>query len=92
MLDDLTMMEIQTLARWIIQQGIPTQGPLLATSLLRTAQRLREKAVEVIPEEDNDVRKLINRYADCYETIGMIEGTSAGGALDLLKELLRKDQ
>ncbi len=86
---DLDKQEIDTLAKWIVQQGIPTQGPLLAASLLKTAEALRDKAFEV---RDHEVRHLIQRYARYYELVGMIEGVTAGGVIDLLRDMLQQAQ
>jgi len=89
MLDDITKMEIQVLAKWIINENIPTQGPLIGAKLLKVAQIMRDKAQEH-RKEDADVVKLIEHYADCYQIVGMVEGITAGGVIDLLKELIEK--
>jgi len=91
MLDDITKMEIQVLAKWIINENIPTQGPHIAARLLKVAQIMREKA-QVHRQEDEDVVKLIEHYADCYQIVGMIEGITAGGVIDLLRELIEKEK
>ncbi len=88
-MDDIDKLEIDMLAKWIIQQGIPSQGPLIAAALLKTAGKLRDKAHKI---KDHDVRHLINRYAHCYARVGMIEGAIAGGVINLLRDLVEEDK